>query len=978
MNAKLSRIQSLGTQVVVIALLFAALPCVLAQTNITAWTFDNLPAAINNTPTPSTGAGTASVLGMNNSYNSSNSIASADVLSDAGSSSGGPNAWRIRGNPGNGWSSQAPIGTQGAEFRASTAGYDGIKVGFDLHTTAQAEANLAVLYTTDGGVTWSNATPAYAGSGAVVKNNTFSTNTVQGGYIQFQNASAPWYNGISADLSGVSAVNNNPNFAIKLVNASTGADDINQSGTAYNNSSGNWRYDNVVISGTPGTARVTPNFSGLTASQSILAGTASIALTGKVSAAGPVYPPSTESVIVNINGTSLTNAFNDATGDFALTFPAATITAGTYPITYTYAGDATLNAAANASTSLTVTNLVPTPQVSLTSPTNNAIFITGANITIAASAVETGGSITNVAFYSGTTSLANVGAAPYTFGWSGVPPGNYKLTAVATDSLGAQATSSVVNVTITNAPVIIPLPPIRTVFVIALENHNWTQPVPTSSPEQVFGNPAAPYLNSLVTPGNPNAAQVSYATHYYNAGVGVHGSEPNYIWSEAGSDFGVHASSDPSAAAGNLFTVPHLTAQLNAAGIPWKNYQEDMEYSSAANISASGSGVAVNPYNGSTEYNYAVKHNPMAFFTDTELQNVYPLTNFVHDLTNNTIGRYNWITPDELNEMHTALTKGFTYHGIAYSGDQSAVAQGDNFLSQFVPLIMASQAYQSNGLIVIWWDESEGGDTTNYPLGEIIISPQVKGNAYASTLEYSHSSDLKTMDEIFGLNYVSNSIPASETRVAGTGYNNVATVNDFSDMFASKPSIGVQQPAGAALVNGTGSVDFGSVIVGANSSVQTFTVTNAGNAGLTINGFAFGGANPGDFTISGLALPATISAADSANFQVVFAPSSVGARGATLQITNTDATANPFVVNLAGQGSVITPTAFNLSKSATAGYNLSFNVGTNQSYRILASSQVNTPLSDWIQVAAGIALTNPVFINDATLLGSRFYRVVSP
>src|SRR5215467_2271828 len=80
---------------------------------------------------------------------------------------------------------------------------------------------------------------------------------------------------------------------------------------------------------------------------------------------------------------------------------------------------------------------------------------------------------------------------------------------------------------------------IRNVFVIALENHNFTQPNPTSSPQQLRGNPAAPFLNSLITPGNSNAAQVSYATRYYNAGSGVHPSEPNYVWAEAGTTFGV-------------------------------------------------------------------------------------------------------------------------------------------------------------------------------------------------------------------------------------------------------------------------------------------------------------------------------------------------------------------------------------------------------------------------------------------------------
>ncbi len=38
--------------------------------------------------------------------------------------------------------------------------------------------------------------------------------------------------------------------------------------------------------------------------------------------------------------------------------------------------------------------------------------------------------------------------------------------------------------------------PIQTVFVIAMENHNWTQPSSLTSPQQIFGNPAAPYINS--------------------------------------------------------------------------------------------------------------------------------------------------------------------------------------------------------------------------------------------------------------------------------------------------------------------------------------------------------------------------------------------------------------------------------------------------------------------------------------------------
>lgn len=326
---------------------------------------------------------------------------------------------------------------------------------------------------------------------------------------------------------------------------------------------------------------------------------------------------------------------------------------------------------------------------------------------------------------------------------------------------------------------------IGTVFVIALENHNFTQPDPTNSPQQILGNPAAPFINSLLTPGNPNAAQVSYAAAYYNAGIGVHPSEPNYVWAEAGTDFGVHTDADPRPANGNTFYAQaiHLTAQLNAAGISWKNYQEDVQLSSSPTNSAAGTNGPVNAYNGTTQFNYAVKHNPMAFFADTAVQNVYPLAQFFVDLTNHAVGRYNWLTPDQYNDAHSSLNGGCTYQGVHYTGDQSSIAAADNFLSQVIPQIMASDEYKQNGAIILWWDESERGDDTADTVPEIIISPLAKGNAYASTVPLNHSSDIKTLEEIFHLPVLNNPIPTNEVDVTGTGYNSVALVNDLSDLF---------------------------------------------------------------------------------------------------------------------------------------------------------------------------------------------------
>ena len=72
------------------------------------------------------------------------------------------------------------------------------------------------------------------------------------------------------------------------------------------------------------------------------------------------------------------------------------------------------------------------------------------------------------------------------------------------------------------------------VFYIALENHNFTQPSTVTDINQIKGNSAAPFINSLVTPGNANAAQTSFAGNYQNVAPGVHPSEPNYVWQEAG------------------------------------------------------------------------------------------------------------------------------------------------------------------------------------------------------------------------------------------------------------------------------------------------------------------------------------------------------------------------------------------------------------------------------------------------------------
>jgi hypothetical protein len=365
---------------------------------------------------------------------------------------------------------------------------------------------------------------------------------------------------------------------------------------------------------------------------------------------------------------------------------------------------------------------------------------------------------------------------------------------------------------------------VQTVFVIAMENHNWTQPGNqfTGNIQQIYQNPAAPFINSLVN-GTATAAingvptnisgQVAYATNYHavlaapdGSGPSIHPSEPNYIWAEAGTNFGVLNDNDPYRSPGgtNQNTTDHLSSYLTQAGKTWKSYQEDIDLArNGANqltntvlpqnqwtvplASFAGSFASgTNTYNGASQYDYAAKHNPQVFFTDTnggndatpsnpQAQHYAPLQQLQTDLSNNTTDNYVWITPNQFNDMHTALTGGYK----SLTGDAARIRQGDDFLSRIVPIIMASQAYQNNGAIVLWWDETEAdgvsGDRANaydHTIPEIVISklahPNVGGLPYASSVNYTHSSDLRTMEEIYGV---------------GPFLGDAANAMDLSDLF---------------------------------------------------------------------------------------------------------------------------------------------------------------------------------------------------
>ncbi|HTX22820.1 MAG TPA: Ig-like domain-containing protein [Candidatus Aquilonibacter sp.] len=109
------------------------------------------------------------------------------------------------------------------------------------------------------------------------------------------------------------------------------------------------------------------------------------------------------------------------------------------------------------------TNLPPV--VNIIEPLDGSVFYTPTNIEILTKASDLDGNVTNVEFFAGATDLGpgtpvvldppgvgGVVGLVYLFNWQNVPPGNYPLTAVATDNGGASTTSAVVNISVLQGP----------------------------------------------------------------------------------------------------------------------------------------------------------------------------------------------------------------------------------------------------------------------------------------------------------------------------------------------------------------------------------------------------------------------------------------------------------------------------------------------------------------------------------------------
>ncbi len=89
------------------------------------------------------------------------------------------------------------------------------------------------------------------------------------------------------------------------------------------------------------------------------------------------------------------------------------------------------------------TNVAPT--VNITSPTVSSNYSDPATVQLTAEAADSDGTISKVEFYNGSTLIITENTFPYDWTWGNVPPGNYNLTAKATDNSGNVTTSPAVS-----------------------------------------------------------------------------------------------------------------------------------------------------------------------------------------------------------------------------------------------------------------------------------------------------------------------------------------------------------------------------------------------------------------------------------------------------------------------------------------------------------------------------------------------------
>lgn len=207
----------------ILALLLAASGVSANANTVTQWNFNSATAdaaTSTGTITPAIGTGSATLIGGTTS-----TFASGDA--SGGSSdpaTGDDSGWNITTFA----AATAGNKTRGAQFNVSTLGFENITLNYDLRHSNTSSRQEQVQYSLDG-LTF-NDIASFSG-----------------------NVGDSWFNGRSVNLSAISGIANNANFAFRVVAAfdpSSSSSYLASSPTGTYGTSGTWRFDMVTVSGT--------------------------------------------------------------------------------------------------------------------------------------------------------------------------------------------------------------------------------------------------------------------------------------------------------------------------------------------------------------------------------------------------------------------------------------------------------------------------------------------------------------------------------------------------------------------------------------------------------------------------------------------------------------------------------------------------------------------------------------------------------
>jgi hypothetical protein len=330
------------------------------------------------------------------------------------------------------------------------------------------------------------------------------------------------------------------------------------------------------------------------------------------------------------------------------------------------------------------------------------------------------------------------------------------------------------------------------VFIIMLENHSEHSVI---DQRDANGDLVAPYITSL-------AHTYGWATNYYGV---THPSEPNYIASITGSNWGIQDDNV------HVLDVPNIVDQLEAHGLTWDAYMEAIDPNDKLAATAPGN-VAL----------YAIKHNPFALMQDVRdnparMAHVKPYEDLATDLASGNVGNYVWISPDQCNDMHGGVYVSIPGrpetpcpYGDAVNNDAADVSlqhKADDFVQRTVSMIMSSSAWTQRSAIFVtadendfdgsnpsvgnWEDASGCCDSPYVPAGDPRISPLWPGGiyggghvpavmiasrgdsgAFTDDTAYNHYSLLATVEKIWRLGYLQNAadranVPTMDGLVGG-------------------------------------------------------------------------------------------------------------------------------------------------------------------------------------------------------------------